>query len=199
MPTPLMLVELEGGVARGSQLARFGCTRKDLSNAVRRGDVIRLRAGVFATPSCGWSVRTAALHGGALSCAGALRAHGIWVLDDEEHPHVWLGQAGRTHAHPDCACVEHYRAGSMRLGLATVEQALVQSFGCHGEELFFAAYESAWALGLIGAGVRRRIRAALPARARWLVDFARHDADSGLESIVRLRLHLLGIRVETPV
>lgn len=65
--------------------------------------------------------------------------------------------------------------------------------------LFFAAYESAWSLGLIGADERRRVRAALPARARWLVDIARHDADSGLESIIRLRLHLLGIRVETQV
>lgn len=87
----------------------------------------------------------------------------------------------------------------MRLGLAPVEQALVHSFGCHGEEFFFAAYESAWSLGLIGADERRRVRAALPARARWLVDIARHDADSGLESIVRLRLRLLDIRVETQV
>jgi very-short-patch-repair endonuclease len=199
MPTPLMLVELQGGVARGSRLARFGCTRKDLSNAVRRGELIRLRAGVFAAPSCAWSVRAAALHGGALSCAGALRMHGVWVLDDDEHPHVWLGHAGRVHPHAECECIEHYRAGSMRLGLAPVEQALVHSFGCHGEEFFFAAYESAWSLGLIGSAERRRIRAALPVRARWLVDIARHDADSGLESTVRLRLHLLGIRVETQV
>lgn len=199
MPTPLMLVELQGGVARGSRLARFGCTRKDLSDAVRRGELSRVRAGVFAAPSCAGSVRTAALHGGALSCSGALRMHGVWVLADDEHPHVWLGLAGRRHPHAHCECVEHYRAGSMRLGLAPVEQALVQAFGCHGEEFFFAAYESAWALGLIGADARRRIRAALPVRARWLADIARHDADSGLESIVRLRLHLLGIRVETQV
>ncbi len=87
----------------------------------------------------------------------------------------------------------------MRLGAAPVEAALVHSYGCHGDEHFFAAFESAWALRLIGAAARRRIRAALPASARWLVDLARHDADSGLESIVRLRLHLLGIRVQTQV
>lgn len=199
MPTPLALVELHGGITRGSSLAVFGCTRKDLSAAVSRREIIRIRAGVFAAPSCAPDVRTAALHGGALTCSGALRLHGVWVLDDDEHPHVWLGQAGRTHPHPECLCVEHYRAGQMRLGLAPVEAALVHAFGCHGEEFFFAAFESAWAHRLIGSAARRRIRAALPARGRWLVDIARHDADSGLESIVRLRLHLLGIRVSTQV
>lgn len=199
MPTPLALVELHGGITRGSRLASFGCTRKDLSIAVRRGELIRIRAGVFASPSCASTVRTAALHGGALTCSGALRLHGVWVLENDEYPHVWLGQAGRTHTHPDCSCVEHYRAGSMPLGLAPVETALVHSYGCHGEEFFFAAFESAWTQRLIGAAARRRIRAALPAGARWLVDIARHDADSGLESIVRLRLHLLGIHVLTQV
>ncbi|WP_226532479.1 endonuclease domain-containing protein [Microbacterium paraoxydans] len=44
-----------------------------------------------------------------------------------------------------------------------------------------------------------RIRKALPAYARWLVDIGRSDADSGLESLVRLRLHVLGIFVECQV
>lgn len=44
-----------------------------------------------------------------------------------------------------------------------------------------------------------RIRKALPAYARWLVDIGRSDADSGLESLVRLRLHMLGILVECQV
>ena len=50
MPTPLALVQLHGGISRGSRLASFGCTREDLSIAVRRGELIRIRAGVFAAP-----------------------------------------------------------------------------------------------------------------------------------------------------
>lgn len=39
-----------------------------------------------------------------------------------------------------------------------------------------------------------------PARsARWLVDIARPDADSGLESLLRLRLHLLGVTLDCQV
>lgn len=123
--------------------------------------------------------------------------HGVWVLEDDTVPHVWLGAAGRTHTHVSCRCVEHFRPGTMQLGLAPVELALVHSFRCHGEEFFFAAYESAWRQRLIGRVARSRIRSALPASARWLVDLAREDADSGLESIVRLRLYLLGIVVQT--
>ncbi|MCK8476595.1 type IV toxin-antitoxin system AbiEi family antitoxin domain-containing protein [Microbacterium aurugineum] len=197
MPTPLLLLEHFGGIARGVQLAPFGCTRRNLSDAVRRGEVLRLRPGVFAAPASAPGLRAAALHGGALTCASALRMHGVWVLEDDTVPHVWLGAAGRTHTHVSCRCVEHFRPGTMQLGLAPVELALVHSFRCHGEEFFFAAYESAWRQRLIGRVARSRIRSALPASARWLVDLAREDADSGLESIVRLRLYLLGIVVQT--
>ena len=40
---------------------------------------------------------------------------------------------------------------------------------------------------------RAKLRASVPEEHRWLIDFARSDADSGLESILRLRLHRHGI------
>ncbi len=40
---------------------------------------------------------------------------------------------------------------------------------------------------------RALIRQGLPARFRWLVDIARPDAESGIESLLRLRLLRLGI------
>ena len=52
---------------------------------------------------------------------------------------------------------------------------------------------------MLTAAARARVRAALPASARWLVDLARPDAESGLESLVRLRLHLIGVEVRTQV
>jgi len=47
--------------------------------------------------------------------------------------------------------------------------------------------------------MRIRIRDALPDTARWLVDVARRDADSGLESLLRLRMHILGVQLESQV
>lgn len=193
------LIHAHGGIARGSELSEFGCTRKQLSIAVRNGEIRRLRPGVFATWTADEDAVTAAAHGGALTCSTALRLHSVWVLDTDEHPHVWLGAGGRRFAHTPCTCIQHFRTGPMKLGVAPVEHSLVHAFTCHGEEFFFAAFESAWNRRLIGRDVRARIRRALPASARWLVDLARDDAESGLESLVRLRLHLLGIRVRTQV
>ena len=44
-----------------------------------------------------------------------------------------------------------------------------------------------------------RIRSRIPAVHRWLVDFARWNADSGLESLLRLRLHAHGIELASQV
>lgn len=192
MVTSRQLIDRFGGVARGRQLTSFGFTRRRLADDVARGEIVRIRPGVFSTASVSRSIQTAAGHGGALTCAGALRHHGVWVLNDDTEPHIWMGAGGRVH-HDHCRCVTHYRAGRMTLGVAAVEQALVHAYACHGEEFFFCAFESAWNKRLIGAASRTRIRSALPVTARWLVDFAHRDSESGLESLVRLRLHLLGI------
>lgn len=198
MLSACQLIDHFGGIARGRQLTPFGFTRRMLSDAVASGDITRLRPGVFVTASASPAARVAAAHGGALTCAGALRLHGVWVLEDDDSPHVWLGQAGRVH-HEQCRCVAHYRSGRMQLGIADVEQALIHAFACHGEEFFFCAFESAWNKRLISAAARARIRKALPASARWLIDFAHKDSESGLESLVRLRLHLAGIAVQAQV
>lgn len=143
------LIHAHGGIARGSELSEFGCTRKQLSIAVRNGEIRRLRPGVFATWTADEDAVTAAAHGGALTCSTALRLHSVWVLDTDEHPHVWLGAGGRRFAHTPCTCIQHFRTGPMKLGVAPVEHSLVHAFACHGEEFFFAAFESAWNRRLI--------------------------------------------------
>lgn len=200
MPPLIALLDARDGVARGTELAPYGWSRKRLSTAVHRNEVLRIRPGVFASHRAHRDVVAAAAHGGAVTCARALRRYGVWVLDDsDERVHVWLGPAHRAHSHPGCHCVPHYRPGRLLLGIAPLEDALVHSLACHGAELFFAAFESAWNMRLLSASARQRIRSALPRDARWLVDVARGDAQSGLESLVRLRLHILGIAVQPQV
>lgn len=154
---------------------------------------------MFATHDLDATVLTAAAHGGAISCGTALRAHGVWVLSESDAPHVWLGRNGRAHPHIECRCILHHFEGRTRFGIVAVEDALRHLHACEGDESFFVSFESAWRLGLIGSASRARIRAALPRSARWLVDFARSDADSGLESLLRLRLHILGVHLATQV
>lgn len=187
-----------GGVARGMLLHEFGASRRMLADAVIAGEIRRIRNGVFASYSADPWIVAAAGHGGALTCSAALRRHGIWVLRDDRSPHVWLGTHGRVH-HDRCSCVGHFFGGRTMLGLADVEDALVHLHTCQGEEPFFTSLESALASRQLNATGRARVRSRMPVSARWLVDLARTDAGSGAESLLRLRLHPLGIRLDCQV
>jgi very-short-patch-repair endonuclease len=200
MLTPEELLTRFGGIARGTHLQRYGCTRDHLSSAVRDGRIRRVRPGVFALPAVDPKITTAAAHGGELTCADALRARRVWILPDaDDEVHVWLGRAGRRHPHSGCACIPHRSSGTAQVGYASVATALIHAYRCLTEEAFFAAYESAWNWRLITASDRRRIRAELPKKATWMLDLARSDSQSGLESLLRFRLHLLGISLDCQV
>ncbi|WP_417508044.1 endonuclease domain-containing protein [Microbacterium sp.] len=199
MLQPDQLLAHFDGIARGTQLQTFGCTRTQLADAARTQSICRIRTGVYALPGLDSAITTAAAHGGALTCARALERYGVWLLiPADQQIHVWMGTAGRRH-HGKCECVPHYTPGTAGLGIAPVAAALVHLYRCADHETFFAAYESAWNLRLIGASDRDRIRRELPVTARWLLDLARPDAQSGLESLLRLRLHLLGLSLECQV
>lgn len=200
MFTPALLLTRLGGVARGVQLQRLGCTRRGLADAVHNGSITRIRNGVFAVPNADDKMVRTAAHGGALTCADALRAHGIWILPEpDDEIHVWLGGAGRHFEHDECDCTVHFSRGRAEPGLAPVVAALIHAYRCLEPEAFFAAYESAWNQRKLSAADRHRIRAELPKSATWMLDLARSDAQSGLESLLRFRLHLLGLTLDSQV
>ncbi|CAH0135312.1 hypothetical protein SRABI44_01020 [Microbacterium foliorum] len=188
-----------GGLAHGSRLQELGFTRRALSRAVHRGEIERIRDGVFACGHLEPEVRAATAHGGALSCASVLQLLDVWVLAPVQVPHVWLGRDRHAHPHDGCRCVSHYYRGTPPLGRSALELALVHFRRCAGDEAFFAAFESALRRGLLAGTARARIRSMIPATSRWLVDLARSDSDSGLESLLRLRLHVLGVRLDCQV
>lgn len=196
-----------GPVARTSDLRALGVREGELTRAVRAGEMLRLRQGVYALPDVPASFRHAVEHGGVPACAEAARLHGLWVLDGAVD-HVWMGAAGGPHASCTAvappgetpSCRVHWDEGAAVTGeLPPVHNVLLQLSQCESDETFFAAYESALRLSKISpAGIAwlwRHIAVSL----RWLLDIAHSDADSGLESIVRLRLHRLGIGVQTQI
>ncbi|MGR2753826.1 endonuclease domain-containing protein [Agromyces arachidis] len=77
--------------------------------------------------------------------------------------------------------------------------ALLQIRGCLGEDAFFATLESALHQRVLSRHERAELRERMTESARWLVDLARADAGSGLESLLRLRLHRLGLTLRTQV
>jgi very-short-patch-repair endonuclease len=192
------LIRDRGGVVRGRALRGLNVTRHQLAHAVDVGAITRIRNGVYSS-GIAPVIGDAALHGGELACASALRRHGVWMLDPDERCHVWVGANGRAHPHEKCERITHRDAGRSAFGIVSVVHALVQVVDCLGAEAFFAAFESAWRKGLLTQADRVEVRSRLPAARRWLVDIARPDADSGLESLLRLRLHRLGVALDCQV
>ena len=186
-----------GRMASTSELLRLGVTERELTRAVRTGTVVRARQGVYALPETSPALLHAARHGGTIGCCAAGALHGLWILDIPPRVHIWMGRAGASRL--DCTeCRIHWDDGRVRVGiLPPVENVLLQIAVCAGEETFFAALESALRQALLSPAGLRWLRRRLPADLKWLIAFARSDADSGLESLLRLRLHRMGIRVRT--
>lgn len=185
------VLEQNDGVARTRTLLASGVTADELTQAWSNGTVDRVRKGVYATNRRS-DVATAAAHGGALACISVLRERGIWVLSDDHRLHVTVGANGRVHPHEDCSCVDHHDEQRTVLGRVSVVRALLQASVCLDDEGFFAAFESAWRLGLLSRHDRRLIIARVSRARRSLLALAQPDADSGLESIFRLRVMRLG-------
>lgn len=123
------------------------------------------------------------------------------VLDTGLSPHVWLRGHGRSYAHSDCACITHWDDGIAAdvFGLPAVPRILRQILRCRGIEHFFVALESALRQRLITPPQVEWLSRHTNDEAREALAFARSDADSGLESLLRWRLRPHRLEVRTQV
>lgn len=186
------------GIARIRHLKALGFSRGEIERAVLVGEIHKIRGGVLAKDPKD-PVARAALHGGALACVSVLKRAGVWLMVAPMDPHVALGSNGRVHAHEECTCVEHRDGTTRPLGLVSVRDALRQASRCLTKEQFFAALESAMNLRLVNAREVAWLRARVPASLKVIVGIARWNAESGLESILRLRLWFLGYELQSQV
>ncbi len=204
------VVKAMGGVARTSELIAASVPAGALAVAVRSGELLRPRQGVYALPETPARLIESLSHRGVLACVSAARDYGLWTLDDgaDEPVHTWISpdhHPTRMAIDPDTGapgCCEIHRGGVIDapgLRRVSVIDCLRQILACRGPEAFFAALESAMRQRVIDLNSVGRLRAALSLPHRWLVDFARWDADSGLESILRLRLHRVGLVLASQV
>jgi len=175
--------------------------RRRIDAKVRAGELVRVRRGVYTVRGVCPSVATAAAHGGVIACTTAARHIGLWVLHADDTVHVWMTGRGHRYAHPGCTCVEHWdsAADEAPLTAPSVPRILRQILTCHGVEAFFVALESALHQGMLDARGRAWLESHTTAAARDAIAFARDDAESGLESLLRWRLRPHGLSLRTQV
>jgi hypothetical protein len=189
------------GITTFGALIAQGVSRRRIDRRIADGELVRLRTNVYAGAGACVAVTTAARHGGAIACVTAARHLGLWTLSGAGEVHVWLGGHGRRREHPDCSCVDHWDDLGIRdaFGAPSAPRVLRQIAGCRGIEEFFVCLESALHLGLITPEGLGWLRAHCGGDVRDAIDFARSDAESGLESLLRWRMRWLGIELGSQV
>jgi very-short-patch-repair endonuclease len=204
------LVSDLGGLAATHELYSAGATRWLLGEAVRTGQLTRVRQGWYCLPTTPEPLLSAARVGGRLGCVAAAKVFG---LDVRGMPclHVCVaphdsrlrsqGDASRRLGEDRRDTVLHW-GGRTRGGTRFTESpmgCLITMARCQSPERVVAAADSAIRRGLF---TRREWLSAidgLPPRLRLLLSEADGIAESITESVTLFRLRRLGLQLRQQV
>ncbi len=187
-----------GGVVRPSRLVREGHGRRQVSEAVSRGLVTRVRRDWIASPDADEFLVAAARTGTVVSCVTTAERLGLWVHERPAQPHV--AHPGRGKIAATTAVVHWQRAIVPRhpdLLEDGVENVLMTVAACRPYEQARAVWESALNKGLVDK--RRLERLPWVGVARRLAQEVTPWADSGLETYFVTRLNWLRLPIRTQI
>lgn len=202
-----------GGMAQKRQLVARGARDLDLTNAVKRGELLRARQGWYTTlPSTDAAVRAVRV-GGRLTGVSAVAAAGGWV--QRRHPlHVSVpANAARLRSqsnrfvHPGArdirGVVVHWeRPDAAGRGTATAVEladALIRVVLDEDLETAVAALDWALHTGRLDRIEFERLLFALPGNRRFIGEWVDERCQSLPESLSRTRLRLRGHSVRSQV
>ena len=92
MSNPVPIINSLGHVATRQQLVARGCSGFDLTIAVRRGEIRRVRQARYSTPGASADAVAAIRVGGMLAGPSAARSYGLWSGFDRR-VHVSVGDS----------------------------------------------------------------------------------------------------------
>ena len=219
MVDPLTATNRLGGIATRQQLVAAGCSGYDLTRAVRRGVLRRLRQARYASSIALPDAMVAARVGGMLAGPSAARTFGLWSGFDTR-VHISVGQNSsrlRTNFPPSFkptslssdivarrVCLHWLKDGATpELGpecwRVPLEVCLRQVVQWCDRETAIACLDTALSVRKIPRSVLEKIFARSPIADRLLLGQCSVGSQAGTESIVRQRLHALGVAVRQQV
>lgn len=200
-----------GQVVTRAELTSSGLDSRDITRAVREGDLIRIRRDRYMQASPG-GIDRAVRVGGRLACVSLLALLGVFVLDSSRlHVHLEatmsrlrspdrsdraLSPAARARLRLHWWPLKHEGA---TLGVVGVADALAQAVRCQSVRCAVATVDSILHLGILSWHDVYEVFAGLPRKYRVILDVADGIAESGSETFMRLLLRQLGVRYETQV
>ncbi|WP_241472084.1 endonuclease domain-containing protein [Mycolicibacterium neoaurum] len=156
---------------------------------------MRLRRGWYAGPTADPQVVRAVSAGGVLGCTSALRLGRVWILDPALH--VRYSKRARR---PGVRSCHPYRLDPpIRAAVDPVDIAVASAANCLDAEQLVIVLDSMLNKRMIEMADARSIVAASPLARLNLAERCDARSESGTETIIRLRLRALGIRLRTQV
>ncbi|MCR5978518.1 DUF559 domain-containing protein [Gordonia jinghuaiqii] len=187
---------LDRGVASSSTLQKLGITRTRLRRLMKDNTLRKIRRGWYATADAHPTVVAAVAAGGVLTCVDALRLHNVWVPPTGTTVHVRGTEDSQRGSSNFCR--RHGRPPAATSAVDDLPTALQYAVRCLDHEGIVVVLDSILNKKLTN---REELAAALrdcPRAIRDLLDKC-DLAESGTESMVRLRLRARNITVSTQV
>lgn len=185
---------MEVGVYSRAELRRRGLDGWELRRRIRDGSLVSLRSGWYATAAADSAVVQAVQRGGVLSCVSALGKHGLWVPPGYDRMHVRASKHGKQmQVH---SCQGPGRPVPIATALDPIPIALGCAVRCMSAEDWIVVCDSV--LNTFDLTIPQ-LQIEMGTVSRQIRDLmARCDpqAQSGTESLVRLRLRAAGFAVQ---
>ena len=181
-------------ICRTKHLKEEGWSDWQIRKAVMRGEIARLRRGWYALGPVDSKVVTAVTKGGALSCISALGEYGVFV---PIHHTLHIRRPERGHRQRG-GCRGHGGHAPVNDGIDSPAQALRCAVKCMPAEWIVVIIES---IRMKEVMTTAQILDAIAGVPKWIIRLLQKvdKGESGTETLVRLRLRALGIRLTCQV
>jgi very-short-patch-repair endonuclease len=192
----LTLMCAAGHVATAAQLRRY-FTARHLRAACERGLIRRPARGMYSCAHLDAQSVLAIKAGGRLDCVSSLARHEVW--SGVELPGLHLRMEPHQHVRTPIPAVVHWRGTLQRASLLEVApvDAVLQAIRCLGPDDALACVESALHTGFLSDDQLDLVLLHAPARLHPILSRIDRGAQSGYETLVRLKLIRAKLRVRT--
>lgn len=206
-PSPMLarmrlkeLIAEQRSVMTREMVRRAGISDYRIRQCIERGAALALTRDVIAVRGAPVEMVRAARLGARVACVSAARLMGLWVVDDGcLHVTVRTNHSGpRSDAgHPPLRLHWQSRpvdSSGALVAMESVRDVLVHVAHCQPTDLAVAVFDSALRKELITRSELERLASRVRgSRVARVVELCSLNADSGLESIARVRLLWRGI------
>lgn len=195
------VLRLFHGVCRLRDLISRGVSEREVRAAVVRGDLVRVRKGLYALPTADPVFVAARRTRSLLACASAAGFYGLWTLAESGQRPSRFHLLRPTGANAPDAVIHRdtWVPPDPYAPVVGLAEVVLHAVRCLPELEALLIAESAMLRGLSLEFIRERLPGNRNAPARAVLDLVDGGSESPIETLARVHLRRAGFHVETQV